>query len=245
MKTFRQFIFEANDAGYAERKAYYDRIYNYAKKHGDRFPELTAAQAGLESGWGKSLSGKNNPLGQKASAGQRGTSKGTFEYGSGGRYNTSAKFQDFDSEEDSVRNRVKRWSYKYGDAKDAETAARYLQLPPGAKIPGTNQTSHGVYATAPDYSSRITQIARQYGKPDSADDTSKKQKNTSSPKSSPKSRSNIMPKITMGSLNTPSPTRVLAKLKGKSGELDKTTNKFVERKWSDTEGNRYKQYGGK
>lgn len=242
MKTFKQFLFETyklyEDDGYAERKAFYDRIYNYAKKHGDRFPELTAAQAGLESGWGKYKSGKNNVLGQKASAGQSGTTKGTFEYGAGGRYDTSAKFQDFDSEEDNIRNRVKRWSYKYGDAKDIDTAARNLQLPPGAKIPGTNQTSHGVYATAPDYASRISQIARQYGRPDSKQ---------SDAKNSPKSSSTSTPKVkpVKGALDTPAPSRVLAKLKGKTGEKDLATGKFSQRGWSDTEGSRYKSYGGK
>jgi hypothetical protein len=48
-----------------------------------------------------------------------------------------------------------------------------------------------------------------------------------------------------GSLDTPAPTRVLAKLKGKSGELDKTTGKFSKRDWSEPEGSRYKAYGGK
>lgn len=50
---------------------------------------------------------------------------------------------------------------------------------------------------------------------------------------------------TKGALDTPLSTRVLAKLKGKTGELDKSTGKFVERGWSDTEGSRYKSYGGK
>lgn len=38
---------------------------------------------------------------------------------------------------------------------------------------------------------------------------------------------------------------VLAKLKGKTGDLDKTTGKFKERSWSDTESSRYKTHGGK
>jgi len=169
MKTFNQFIIEARTA--ESDRAFYNRIYRQAKAAGDRFPGLTAAQAGLESGFGTALSGENNPFGQKASANQKGTVKATQEVGAGGRYNTSARFQDFDSEEEATRNRVNRWSYKYGDAKDLETAARNLQLPTGAKIPGSDRVSHGVYATDPTYASRISQIARDYGDPDEDSDS--------------------------------------------------------------------------
>jgi len=50
---------------------------------------------------------------------------------------------------------------------------------------------------------------------------------------------------TKGSLDSPSSTRVLAKLKGETGELDKSTGQFSKRDWSSTEGERYKTYGGK
>jgi len=50
---------------------------------------------------------------------------------------------------------------------------------------------------------------------------------------------------TKGSLDSPSSTRVLAKLKGETGELDKSTGQFSKRDWSNTEGERYKTYGGK
>ncbi len=53
------------------------------------------------------------------------------------------------------------------------------------------------------------------------------------------------PSGTKGSLDAPAQTRVLAKFKGKSGELDKTTGKFTARDWSNTEGSRYKAFGGK
>lgn len=52
-------------------------------------------------------------------------------------------------------------------------------------------------------------------------------------------------KPSKGSLDKPEPTRVLAKLKGKSGELNKKTGEFTERGWSKPEGKRYKDYGGK
>lgn len=158
MKTFRQFIGEASDK---ENQANFNRIYNQARAAGDRFPELTAAQWAIESGWGSSNSGKNNPFGEKTLSG--GTVRRTREVGPGGSYMTNAAFKDFGSEEEATRHRVKKWSYKYGDAKDLETAARNLQIPPGGKIPGTKEISHGVYATDPSYASAISRIARDYG----------------------------------------------------------------------------------
>jgi flagellum-specific peptidoglycan hydrolase FlgJ len=233
MKTFNQFLSEASDK---ERQAYFDRIYRQAKSSGDKFPELTAAQAATETGWGSSQSGKNNPFGQKASDSEKGTVRRTREVGSGGSYMTNAKFKDFDSEEDSTKNRVKTWSYKYGDAKDLETAARNLQLPQGAKIPGTKQVSHGVYATDPSYASTISSIAREYGP------RSQALKNNTNLGFALSDRGVNLSK---GSLDTPEPTRVLAKFKGKTGELDKSSGKFSNRDWSSAEGDRYKTYGGK
>ena len=43
-------------------------LYNAAKRKGDRYPEITVAQAALETGWFKSPSGKYNYFGQKAKA---------------------------------------------------------------------------------------------------------------------------------------------------------------------------------
>lgn len=59
---------------------------------------------------------------------------------------------------------------------------------------------------------------------------------TSSPKPAP---------TTKGALDTPAPTRVLAKLKGKTGEKDLSTGKFTQRGWSQPEGSRYTSKGGK
>ena len=159
MKTFKQFIIESDDGA---RQAYFNKIYNAAKNSGDRFPEVVAAQAALESGWGSSPSGKNNYFGQKASANEKSTSRQTTEVGSGGSYRTSANFKDYDDESASIKDRIKKWSYKYGDAKDVDTAVSRLQLPYGAKIPGSKETSRGVYATDPDYTSKISSIAKEY-----------------------------------------------------------------------------------
>jgi flagellum-specific peptidoglycan hydrolase FlgJ len=216
MKTFIQFINEARTA--ESDKAFFDRIRRQAAASGDKFPELTAAQAAIESGYGTSQSGKNNVFGQKG----KGTTRRTREVVNGRDVNIDAEFQDFDSEEDSTKNRVKKWSYKYGDAKDLESAARNLQLPPGARIPGTNQTSHGVYATDPNYVSTLTRIAREQG------GSGKSGSASSTPTSTP-----------------PAPKEpVLSKLKGVAG-TGKGKENFVVKKWSDAEGERYKAYGGK
>jgi hypothetical protein len=159
MKTFKQFIIESDDRA---RQAYFDKIYKAAKNSGDKFPEIVAAQAALESGWGSSPSGKNNYFGQKASANEKSTARQTTEVGSGGSYRTSANFKDYDDESASIKDRIKKWSYKYGDAKDVDTAVSRLQLPGGSKIPGSKETSHGAYATDPDYTSKISGIAKEY-----------------------------------------------------------------------------------
>ena len=215
MKTFNQFINEARTA--ESDKAFFDRIKRQAAAAGDKFPELTAAQAAIESGYGTAKSGKNNVFGEKGT----GTTKRTREVVNGKDVYVNAAFRDFDSEEDSTKNRVKKWSYKYGDAKDLESAARNLQLPRGARIPGTNQKSHGVYATDPNYVSTLTRIAREQG------GSGKSGSASSTPTPTP-----IAPKA-----------RVLSKLKGVGGTG--VGKDFVAKKWTDSEGSRYKAFGGK
>jgi hypothetical protein len=139
------------------------KVYEAARKEGDRFPEVTATQWAIESGWGKSPSGKNNYFGQKASANEPGTWLWTTENINGKNVRVKAKFRDYETPEEGVRAKVKRWDYKYGNAKTPEEAARNMSLPTGAKIPGTNMTSHGVYATSPTYSTDIINIIKRQG----------------------------------------------------------------------------------
>ena len=49
--------------------AFWAEFYDLGKAAGAKFPELLAAQASLESGWGSRLSGKNNYFGIKGTPG--------------------------------------------------------------------------------------------------------------------------------------------------------------------------------
>ena len=231
MRTFIQFLGEATSA----QQAFYNDVRTRFKKAGatDVEADLGASQAALETGWGKSLSGKNNYFGQKASSKEAGTTKSTWEVQGGRNVTTDAKFKDYDDLDSSIKDRMSKWSYKTKSSKDIEDAARRLQLPRGAEIPGSKERSHGAYATDPDYVSKVSSIARRYGSGASASGVMSAAKPTPAPKP------------TKGSLDTPTQTRVLAKLKGKTGELDKTTGKFSQRDWSQPEGSRYKAFGGK
>ncbi len=230
MKTFNHFIIEATSA----QQAFYNDMKARAKRSGasDVDADIVASQAALETGWGKSPSGRNNYFGQKASSREAGSTKKTWEVQGGRNVTTDAKFKDYDDADASVKDRLSKWSYKTKGAKDIEDAARRLQLPGGAEIPGSKERSHGAYATDPDYVSKVSSIARRYGSGASGLGLA------SAPKPTPSAG-------TKGSLDTPAPTRVLAKLKGKSGELDKTTGKFSQRDWSQPESSRYKAFGGK
>ena len=125
-------------------------IANMAAASGAKYPKLVAAQWALESGWGKTPSGKNNFFGIKAGAGEQGTSKQTWEVYGGKEVNTSARFKDFDSPQDSVNELVSRWHKDYknyrgvNNASDAFSAADML-------------TTEG-YATDPNYAKKLKDI---------------------------------------------------------------------------------------
>jgi len=86
--------------------AFWQEFYDYGKVAGAKFPELVAAQAALESGWGEHLSGKNNYFGIK---GAPGTIVTTQEW-TGTRFVTiEAEFKDFDSPLECVKHLVDRW----------------------------------------------------------------------------------------------------------------------------------------
>jgi hypothetical protein len=133
------------------------KVYEAARKAGDPFPEVTASQWAVESGYGKYPSGKNNFFGETGIPG-RDPGRWLSVPEGGKQY-----FRDFETPEEGVKNKVKRWSYKYGNARTPEEAIRNIELPGGAKIPGTNMTSHGIYATDANYVSKVTASMRAQG----------------------------------------------------------------------------------
>jgi hypothetical protein len=120
-------------------------IYQYAVKHGARWPELVVAQWKLESGHGTAMSGANNPFGLKATTG--GSVAATVEYKNGKPIPTRDRFINFSSQEEAVQYLVEKWYKDYrgfrgvNRAESAEDAARLLQ-------------SEG-YATDPNYAAKL------------------------------------------------------------------------------------------
>ena len=109
----------------AERaNAGYKRIYDLAKQAGDPFPEVTAAQWAIESGYGKYKTGKNNPFGQTGThPTYGGTTRPTPRDPGGG----SKTFMNFGSESEAVAFRVKRWVPEYGNATTPHEALMNIQ----------------------------------------------------------------------------------------------------------------------
>lgn len=102
----------------------YKRIYNLAKQAGDPFPEVTAAQWAIESGYGSSKTGKNNPFGQTGThPTYGGTTLSTPRDPGGG----SKTFMNFGSEAEAVAFRVKRWVPEYGNATTPYEALMNIQ----------------------------------------------------------------------------------------------------------------------
>lgn len=120
------------------------QLYHKSKEMGDKYPELTVAQAALETGWFKSLAGDFNYFGQKAGKGQQSVALKTKEQGKDGLYSTTASFRSYDSLEESLQDRLKKWGSKYKDAKNANEALDIV-------------VKNG-YATARDYKSSVGSI---------------------------------------------------------------------------------------
>ena len=117
-------------------RAGFPAIVEIARRMGDPFPEVTAAQWALESGWGKSVSGKYNYFGQKARAGEQGSSVMTTEVLNGQTVRMRDRFKDYNSPEESIADHIKRWSPKYANAKSREEAAAMLKAAGYATDPG-------------------------------------------------------------------------------------------------------------
>ena len=109
---------------------FWQKFYDLGKAAGAKFPELVAAQAALESGWGKHVSGKNNYFGIKGSPG---TVVKTREVIGGKEVFIRDEFKDFDSPLECVEHLVSRWYEDYrgyqgvNRASTAQEAAKLLQ----------------------------------------------------------------------------------------------------------------------
>lgn len=116
---------------------------------GAKYPELLAAQWALESGWGKSTSGRHNYFGLKGD----GTDQATTEYVDGKPVTITAEFQDFPDLEACVSYLVTRWyrdwdAYKgVNNAADREQAAKEL-------------VKQG-YATDPSYAVKLIKLMKE------------------------------------------------------------------------------------
>ena len=127
--------------------AFWAEFYDLGKVAGAKFPELLAAQASLESGWGSRLSGKNNYFGIK---GTPGTVVSTQEWVNGEFITIRDEFKDFDSSLECVQYLVDRWYKDYkgykgvNRAEDRDSAA-YLLKEEG-------------YATDPTYPQKLIRL---------------------------------------------------------------------------------------
>jgi Mannosyl-glycoprotein endo-beta-N-acetylglucosaminidase len=127
----------AGSSDHPKGKDGWKMVYDAAKRMGDKFPEVTAAQWAHESAWGSRPSGKNNVFGQKAGAGEEGTVVGTHENYGAGSVSIKDKFKDYNSIDDAIADHIRRWSSKYKNASNAQEAVQILK--------------NSGYATDPDY----------------------------------------------------------------------------------------------
>lgn len=132
-------------------------LYNVAKSKGDRYPELTVAQAALETGWFKSPSGKFNYFGQKATQSQKGTEFNTKEVANNQVYKTRARFRDYENLDEAVDDRVRKWSSKYAEAENVDQAIDSIWK----YNPETGQGTG--YATDSKYDSKLKSILGMMG----------------------------------------------------------------------------------
>lgn len=132
-------------------------LYNVAKSKGDRFPELTVAQAALETGWFKSKAGQYNYFGQKATKNQKGVDLKTKEVANNKEYSTTQRFREYDTLDEAVEDRIKKWGSKYKDAKNVDEAiSKIWQYDP--------KTGQGKgYATDTNYGNKIKSILKSLG----------------------------------------------------------------------------------
>ena len=134
-------------------------FYKLAKEAGHKFPELTAAQAMLETGNGESPSGKNNYLGLQASLSQiekgQSTNLETQEDLGRGLENTRRDFVDFDDIRDQMKQYNEEWNEPFRDRKgivSVDTVEEAIDL--------IQSRPNDLYATDKNYKTKVLQLIK-------------------------------------------------------------------------------------
>jgi hypothetical protein len=133
------------------KQSFWQEFYGLGEVAGAKFPELVAAQAALESGWGQHTSGKNNYFGIK---GHPGTVVETKEWMGIKFITIEAEFRDFRDKQECVQYLVDRW---YKDWRGYEGVNRASTEQEAAML----LKSEG-YATDPDYPKKLIEIMNKY-----------------------------------------------------------------------------------
>lgn len=111
---------------------------------------ISIAQWAVESNWGKSLSGKNNPFGIKALPGLTSTPRWTWEHINGQNIRMVQNFADFKSLTDAFdqHGKLLGTSRYYTKARATKTADAFANA------------LTGIYATAPNYGATLISIMK-------------------------------------------------------------------------------------
>jgi len=137
-------------------KPEYVGVMQIAKKSGDPHPEITAAQWALESGWGKHMSGKNNPFGQKAKKDKGGnpiepaTLRRTREVIGGKEIFINDYFKDYPTQDAAIAEHAQKWT-----ARKTQPGSSPLEAAAAIKAAG--------YATDPNYVKSLANIVASNG----------------------------------------------------------------------------------
>ena len=122
----------------------------HAKRTGAKFPELVAAQWALESGFGKSVSGKHNYFGLKGI----GSSRETKEFYDGEWVTIKAGFIDFPSLAACIEYLVVHWYKDWQAFKGINRAEN--------RYAAARMLKEQSYATDPDYPAKLSRLMKQY-----------------------------------------------------------------------------------
>lgn len=123
-------------------------------------PRVQVAQFCLESAYGRSFSGKNNPFGIKARAGAPGTTKPTWEDTNGpapgGEVRLPQRFRDFATLAEAFAFHGQLLTTRRRRGSDVPIYAAALRYP--ADPHGFARALTGVYATDPAYGDKLVRI---------------------------------------------------------------------------------------